>query len=85
MIRFSATGNDGRPILGLGLSQRNWDKLMKGDPIVVETKECGLPMDMVIIIIGGENEAAILSAMVKDHNIEMPTDTNDIIIGREKQ
>lgn len=60
MIKFSGTKPDGRRFVGLCLSQGNWDKLLKGKPIVVQLREAlGIDTDIEVLLIGGETEAKI--------------------------
>ena len=57
MIKFSATNTEtGQPILGIGLSRANCDKLLAGQPILFDTSAMeGLP-DLAVYIMAGETE-----------------------------
>lgn len=62
MIKFLAD-RDGRPMLGLGLSRGNCERLLQGKPIFIDLKvmmfECADKHDMnnaTIFIFGGETE-----------------------------
>lgn len=53
MIKFRAEGKNG-PLIGLGLSQGNIERLVAGQPVHVKMLELGLEGD--IIIFYGKNE-----------------------------
>jgi hypothetical protein len=58
MIKATATGADGRPLLMIGLSFGNLDKFRAepGDTFIpIDGKQMGLPFDVVIF--SGETEA----------------------------
>ena len=56
MIVANGTGRGGKPLILIGLSKMNMDKLLAGQPI--RREEESLPAD--IIILGGETEDVIL-------------------------
>jgi hypothetical protein len=55
--------HDGQPMLLLGLSGENMTRLMADEPIRFDTSELpGLPA-MVVVIVGGRTEDAILAQL----------------------
>jgi hypothetical protein len=56
MIKFNATTEDGRRVLGIGLSAGNWKKLMEGQPIVVFAQEVNEQAFEELFIMAGETE-----------------------------
>jgi hypothetical protein len=62
VIKAAGTHN-GRPMLLLGLSGENMTRLMADEPIRLDTGELpGLPA-MVVVIVGGRTEDAILAQL----------------------
>ena len=61
MIKAAGTSRqDGRPVVILGLSRSNTEKLLLGQPISVDTEtEFGIEGGPVIMIMGGETEEAM--------------------------
>jgi len=61
MIKFQATNpENGRKILGLGLSHGNLDRLKEGKPIHFNAEQMGLPMlnvNEVLIYVGATEES----------------------------
>ena len=57
MIRASGTAGDGRPVLIIGLSRRNCERLLEGDPIPFDAAPWGV--DAHVVIVAGETEEAI--------------------------
>lgn len=58
MLKATATGPDGRPLLVIGLSFRNLEHFRKGpgdSHIMIAGGELGLPID--VLIFSGETEA----------------------------
>lgn len=53
---------DGKPMLLLGLSGENMTRLMADEPIKFDLAELGLPA-MVVVIIGGRTESAIMAQL----------------------
>ncbi len=51
MVKFKATNAESKPILGIGLSQGNIDRLLKGMPIVFKPADVDLPWDGEIVIL----------------------------------
>jgi hypothetical protein len=62
MIKGRMHTKDGKPILFLGLSYENLDRLRAGDPIFVRPEESArhLLPEMGVVIHGGETEETIL-------------------------
>ena len=65
MIKFLGE-KEGRPMLGLGLSRGNCEKLLQGKPIFIDLKVMMMNVqdlpnlnEATILIFGGENEAAM--------------------------
>lgn len=56
MIKGSGITGDGMPLLLIGLSQANWDRLHTGQPITFTLADAGLPISARVMIIGGETE-----------------------------
>jgi hypothetical protein len=56
MVKFSATGDDGKTLLGFGLSRGNIERLVAGQPIRVRGKDIHRP-DLEVMIFFGETEA----------------------------
>lgn len=50
MIKFSATDEDGKQIVGLGLHTKNLERIKEGDPIVFPCKDAGLDDDRLVSI-----------------------------------
>lgn len=60
MIKGAATVGDKTPLLILGLTRRNCERLLAGDPIMVDTGELGDPLPVLqVLIMGGETEDAM--------------------------
>jgi hypothetical protein len=69
MIRASGkSGKDGRPVLIIGLSRRNCERLLEGDPIPFDAAPWGV--DAHIVVVAGENEAAITQSF-RDHGVQI--------------
>lgn len=71
MIKFLAH-RDGRPMIGLGLSKGNCQKLLEGRPIFIDLKvmmmDCEKLPDLneaTILIFGGETEEAMQEELGK--------------------
>jgi len=58
MIKATGTNSDGEPVLIIGLSRGNCEKLLAGQPIPFKTGELGLPQ-LEILIMAGETETAM--------------------------
>lgn len=61
MIKASGKTGDGKPLLILGLSRENLDRLPLNQPIAIRPEqlaELGMP-EMTIVILGGETEQDI--------------------------
>ncbi len=62
MIKASATGPGGKPLLILGLSRKNTEMLLTGHPISVELKAfTGLVG--TVLLMAGETEEAIMAEL----------------------
>jgi hypothetical protein len=64
MIKATARGADGRPLLVIGLSYGNLDKFRAAPRdtfIKIDGKEMGLPLD--VMIFSGETEAAMTEVL----------------------
>jgi hypothetical protein len=72
MIKALATGKDGRPILILGLSRGNMERLLDGKPIQVDPADLKIPGGPVVIILGGETEEAIQAELAKHVKLPPP-------------
>lgn len=66
MIKFSGTNPEtGHPLLGIGLSKENCDRLLEGQPIMFPAANmAGLPA-IDVFIMGGTDESTMLSDMLK--------------------
>lgn len=62
MIKFTGT-QDGKPLLGLGLSRGNCDKLLAGQPIVIHCEQIGLA-PLTIFLMGGETEESMAGELL---------------------
>lgn len=62
MIKFAAHNDDGRRLLGFGLSRLNVENLTRGNPIFVFGEEVGLA-GYEIMIFFGETEEKMLADM----------------------
>lgn len=66
MIKFTGeTKPGGDPILGLGLEQGNWDRLLAGKPIVIKPSELGLPWKGEIFIMAGSTQQDMLNELAR--------------------
>lgn len=60
MIKFAADLDGGGRLLGIGLTRANCERLVKGQPIALNTrKEFNTPWRADILIMGGETEEAL--------------------------
>lgn len=58
MVRFKAQGQDGRILIGIGLSNKNIKNLKKGQPILFSLEDFGYEnTDMTIV--AGETEETL--------------------------
>ena len=67
MIRWSATGKDGRMIVGLGVSDENVKHLTAGEPIFVadpesEDEDGGVVLSVVLDGVAGKSYLLVLDA-----------------------
>jgi hypothetical protein len=59
VIKFIGNGKQGRKVLGLGLSRKNTERLLKGEPIHINREDLDFLVSMHIdevIIFAGETE-----------------------------
>jgi hypothetical protein len=61
MIKFTGSSDDGRVLVGLGLSEGNLQMMRKGNPIHIFGAEMNSPVD--IIIFWGATDQALAEAM----------------------
>lgn len=69
MIKFHGKSDNGRHMLGIGLSRKNCEKLLAGQPIhfsLDKMEGSGLPWKGDVLIVAGETEEAITMEM---HNM----------------
>jgi len=57
MIKFTAGGKGGRTLVGLGITEKNVERLKLGHPIHIMGIEMGLPFDITIFY--GKDEQTI--------------------------
>lgn len=81
MIKFLATRMD-RPMLGLGLSKTNCEKLLAGKPIFIDLKvmmaACDPATDMndaTIFIFGGDTEEQMIAELKK--HFPLPSEVHE--------
>jgi hypothetical protein len=73
VIKFQATNpENGRRILGIGMSHGNVKKLMEGKPIHFNAEDMGLPSIAVseVLIYVGETEESMLADLEKNGYLE---------------
>lgn len=63
MLKIRMSRRDGSPIILLGLSRTNVDRLMTDQPIRFDLKEVGLEGEMIIV--GGNDERSIIAQLVE--------------------
>lgn len=70
MVKFTAAGPDG-PIIGLGISEGNVERLKAGQPILVDLKTMGFQEGSIMIFYGESNAAMFqeLKARVGPHTL----------------
>ncbi len=73
MIKFTATGNDGRKHLFLGLSFKNLELLRQDKPIKIIAEEVGISHD--VMIFAGETEQAMVDMLIAG-GIKLPEPEN---------
>jgi hypothetical protein len=73
MIKFRAMQENGRELVGLGLSDNNLDKLRQGMPIAIGKgrNDIGLPFD--ILIFHGETEQDIVDKLRQEGLVDDST------------
>jgi hypothetical protein len=62
MIQMVLDGRDGVPVVMLGLTRENIDRLLTGQPVFIRGAALGVPT-VNIAITAGEDEKAILDAL----------------------
>lgn len=64
MLKFTGNNTASRPVLGIGLTRENCDRLLGGQPIVLTTENMlGLP-PLDVCLFAGETDEAMANAMV---------------------
>lgn len=72
MVKFSGKDREtGRPLLGIGLTRENCERLLAGKPIKLDTSSMQALPALDVWILAGETEMDILSGMPSVH----PADT----------
>lgn len=72
MIKFRASGEGGSQVIGFGLSRRNIERLMNGEPISTKMPAgAGPPLEVVIFF--GETEQAMYDQMRQSGYIDSDT------------
>lgn len=69
MIKFKATGKEGREVIGLGFSAGNLDRLLAGDPVLIRGEDWNTPFD--ILIFAAATEQALTDELTK-HGVVGP-------------
>ena len=77
MIKFAGNTTNDTPVLGIGLSRENCDRLLEGQPIRFTTEFMqGIPV-LEVFIMGGETEADMMNDMLRADAPEVrPADTS---------
>jgi len=63
MIKFTATRENGRTMVGLGISEGNVERLRQGKPIHLHLEELNLPYKIDLMIMYGETEQALADSL----------------------
>ena len=63
MIKFTAAAENGRTLVGLGISAGNVECLKQGKPIHVHFEELRLPYKIDLMVFFGETEQAMEKAV----------------------
>jgi hypothetical protein len=66
MIKALAHDEAGKPVVFLGITDRNVEKLTQGMPIHVDLRELGGEVEVRILIFHGKDEEALEKLMLKD-------------------
>jgi hypothetical protein len=82
VIKASANTADGTPLLVIGLSRVNTEKLLDGQPIAFDTDQLGLPR-LQVLIIGGESEQSI-SEDLAVHLPNLPQPGRAVVVDRRQ-
>ena len=72
MIKFTAAEENGRTLVGLGISARNVECLKQGKPIHVHFEELSLPYKIDLLLFFGETEQEIeksVSEFIGPHTV----------------
>lgn len=64
MIRFGGRTEDGRKLVGLALGRQNIERLVGGEPILVDGKTVGAP-EVVVLIASAETSEEIMRELVE--------------------
>lgn len=72
MLKFSAANaGTGRPVVGIGLSRAECDRLLEGQPIHFATDDMdNLPV-IEVYLIAGETEESMTLDMVRDGRVDL--------------
>jgi hypothetical protein len=75
MIKFVCRGKQpGQTMIGLGLSRLNCERLLAGQPILIDAKTAlNLPWPIEIALFAGEDEKALITEL-KKAGFELPSD-----------
>jgi len=66
--------HNGKPLLVLGLSRLNTERLLAGQPIPIDTAEVGIP-GFSILLVAGETEDVIVAELATVWKIDQVVDT----------
>lgn len=69
MIKFRGE-EKGNPLIGIGLSRKNCERLLAGDPIKFNLREVGLEHNIEVIVFGGETEQSMAAMLQADGLID---------------
>lgn len=59
MVKFVASRENGRKIVGIGITAGNIERLRNGKPIHIHLEELGLPWACEVMIIYGDTEQSL--------------------------
>ena len=66
MLKFCAANQEtGRPVLGIGLSKENCQRLLEGQPIQFNTTGMEELPDLDVLVFGGETEQEMATLIVE--------------------
>lgn len=64
MIKATGRIGDGDALLLLGLSRRNVERLLAGQPMKIYGQDVGMP-GLVVVIVGGDTEESIQAELTR--------------------